>query len=230
MEKINRILFRDNPYPRGHLIKKINWSGRLDAERGLVFDFHLESEAYENSAAPETGEEPEEEVRDWYSRDVWANYNGCILSSTAWGSSGIVVARPGELFSFSSQFPLRIKADTLPLPDEVDWDDLAIGLYLLGHDACADHNIHITRTGANRYDLHWTGKIALAYVGEVDFNYDFEIHLYEVPFDGIHYPQHWSRDEAMAALGKVVDDPDVFTFEDLNPKSNKRTYKLVRNT
>lgn len=228
MEKLNRIIFKDNPYPAGHLIKAVKWSGRLEADRGLIFDFHLETEDYSNSSV-HTSEEPEEDgLGDWHSKGVWENYHSCTLSSLAWGSSGTLVASADSPFDFSSRFPLTLSIDPLPLGDEVEWDDLALGIYLLGHDACAGHHIKIESAMDNKYNIHWTGKIALAYVGEADFNYDFDVALYSVPFDGIYYPQQWSQTEAKAMLATLVKDPDAFIFQDLNPKSLKREYKLVR--
>jgi len=44
--KKNRIYFKDNPYPNGHLIKEFKWSARVFSEDGLWFDFHLISDNY----------------------------------------------------------------------------------------------------------------------------------------------------------------------------------------
>jgi hypothetical protein len=228
MEKLNRIIFKDNPYPAGHLIKEIRWSGRLEAGRGLIFDFHLETEDYSHNQ-PDVNEASEEkDLSDWYSKQVWQNYHSCTMSSLAWGSSGILAASADSPFDFSSRFPLKLSVDPLPLPDDVEWDDLALGIYLLGHDACAGHKINIESVMDNKYNIHWTGKIALAYVGEADFNYEFDVELYDIPFDGIYYPQQWSQNEARAMLATLVNDPDAFIFQDLNLKNSKREYKLVR--
>ena len=46
MSETDRIFFKDNPFPLGHKIEKFVWSGRLDSERGLLFDFHLQTVDY----------------------------------------------------------------------------------------------------------------------------------------------------------------------------------------
>lgn len=42
----NRIFFIGNPYPLGHVIKEFGWSGRLDEDGEIYFDFHLKTDDY----------------------------------------------------------------------------------------------------------------------------------------------------------------------------------------
>lgn len=218
----NRIFFKGNPYPGGHLIKAFSWSARIDPDRGLIFDLHLETDNY--YAEDETADE-QEELRDWHSKVVWGNYHNCTLSSTFWGGNGIVVGTKDRPFDFDHWQEKVFTADPLPL--DVDFEDFCFNIYLLGHDACADHRIAIKQEQDDSFSIHWTGKIALYYAGEAEFKHDFEAHISPVSFDGIHYPKEWSQEKAMQALSTLVVNPGKFAFQDLNPKSFKREYKLV---
>lgn len=104
MDTNSRITFTNNPYPDGHRINTFLWSGRIDPDRGLVFDFHLITEDY-YAEDGNTDEEPDN-LPDWQSKIVWHNYHKCTLSSKAWGSDGIVVASAGNKFDFDNGFPV----------------------------------------------------------------------------------------------------------------------------
>lgn len=85
------------------------------------------------------------------------------------------IARPVR--RFSPDFLDGYEAVLDPLPDAADkaWDGRAFHIYLLGHDAVAGHRIKFLRRGnTDRFDIAWTGKIALAYIGDYDYRYDFE--------------------------------------------------------
>jgi hypothetical protein len=220
-DQINRIFFKDNPFPNGHRIKKFVWSGELDPDKGLIFHFHLETEDYDEEDEEEF---EEEDMPDWLSKTVWNNYHKCRLSS----GNGIRIAAPGQLCDFSQWDTLTLTADPVPLADDWDPDDLAFDIYLLGHDSCADHRIQIKRLKENEFRIHWSGKIALTYKGEYEFRYEFEANLDQVGFDGIYYPKEYTQQQAGALLATLVVNPEQFEFKDLNPKSFKREYKLVR--
>ncbi|NML22083.1 hypothetical protein HHL16_14465 [Pseudoflavitalea sp. G-6-1-2] len=222
----NRIYFRNNPWPDGHALNKFTWSGRLDPEDGLYFDFYLKTDNY-NAGETSNEEEEDEVLSDWESKIVWNNYHACTIASKEKGQPGILVAQRGSKFSFSEFQSQTFTADPLPVMEDFELDDLAFGIYLLGHDASADHYIAIERQENNLFSIHWTGKIALFYAGEDSFDHAFETQITDVAFDGIHYPQSFSHEEAMRLLSDVMVDADMFRFEDLNPKSFKREYKLV---
>jgi hypothetical protein len=227
----SRIVFKNNPYPNGHKIVEFVWGGRLDEEGKLWFDFHLKTDRY-YADNPITEEEPSEEeldVESWDSKIVWGNYHACTLSSTFWGASdksGILLDISQNKLDFDN-LP-RLSADPLPLSSDCDDDDMAFGIYLLGHDSCANHSITITKTSGNLFDINWTGKIALTYVGDDEFKHDFVLNIQNVKFDGFHYPQIMSQQQAMAAFSQHLANAKAFEFVDLNPKSNKREYKLVQ--
>jgi hypothetical protein len=220
----NRIFFKGNPFPNGHRVNKFVWSGELAPDKGLIFHFHLETEDYNSE---DESEDLEEDQPDWLSKIVWNNYHNCTLSSSAWHQGGIIVAVPERKFSFSHLDKLTLMADPLPLDQDWDPDELAFGIYLLGHDSCANHKIEIERMAGNEYRINWTGKIALTYAGKYEFEYEFEAHLNNVLFDGIFYPKEYTQEQALALLANVVTDAGQYEFEDLNPKSFKREYKLV---
>src|SRR5688572_25780255 len=106
-DQINRIFFKDNPFPNGHRIKKFVWSGELDPDKGLIFHFHLETEDYDEEDEEEF---EEEDMPDWLSKTVWNNYHKCRLSS----GNGIRIAAPGQLCDFSQWDTLTLTADPLP--------------------------------------------------------------------------------------------------------------------
>jgi hypothetical protein len=233
----NRIFFQDNPYPLGHEIIEFVWSGRLDEDGEFYFDFHLKTEDY-YAGDPITEDEPTEEeldADDWHSKIVWGNYHACTMSSTFWGSDGIMIDKSKPKFNFANWPNTSLTADTLTpdalnsnlvMPADLEWDDLALNIYLLGHDACANHQIDITQTSAT-FNIAWTGKIALAYAGEDEFKYDFNANISEVKFDGFDYPQTLSQAQARENFAKIIANLDDFEFVDLNPKSNKREYKFA---
>lgn len=224
MDTNNRIFFKGNPFPQGHPVKTFSWCGEIDAQRGLIFHFHLVTEDYNME---DRSDDVQDDLTDWQSKTVWNNYHSCKLSSKAWGNEGILVPTLDKRFDFDQAFPVVLSVDHLPLDEDWDPDDLAFGIYLLGHDSCAGHRIEIKRVNGNVFNLNWTGKIALTYAGEEDFDYEFEAIVSSISFDGIHYPKEWSQERAIIELSKVVANTAPFVFEDLNPKSFKREYKLA---
>jgi len=62
---MNRIYFKDNPWPNGHSIKEFEWEARLEPDSGIWFDLHLKSEDYDADDIVEE-EEEEEALEDSY--------------------------------------------------------------------------------------------------------------------------------------------------------------------
>jgi hypothetical protein len=230
----NRIFFKDNPYPLGHVIKEFVWGGSLDEDGQLWFDLHLKTDSYyaedPTHFSENSDDEDGDDVSDWQAKIVWGNYHNCTMSSTYWGSSGIIIDASKPKLNFANWPATRLIADTLPpdliMPADWEWDDLALNIYLLGHDACANHQIDIVKNGA-LFNIAWTGKIALAYKGEDEFRYDFSANIADVKFDGFDYPQEMTQEKAREHFAKFIADLDSFEFVDLNPKSNKREYKFA---
>ena len=225
MEKDNRIYFKGNPYSKGHRIKKFIWSGRLDANEQLWFDFHLETDDYYSE---DDDEEDDKEDSDWEAKSVWENYHSCTLSSTKWKSQGIEIDTTNRKFDFDSLLLNDLTVDTLPLEDDLDFDDLSFHIYLLGHDSCAGHRIKFSKNNTDSFDIEWSGKIALTYGGEDEFKHDFSAFIQDVTFDGFYLPKNFGIEKAKKVFDNKLNNIENFEFVDLNPKSNKREYKLCQ--
>jgi hypothetical protein len=171
----SRIKFAGNPWPDGHAIKTAEWTAVVDP-RGLWFHFHVESADYSAENDSDDNTEPES---DWKARGVWNNYHACFLSSTKWGHQGVLAAKPGKPLDLDKLEGKVFRADT---EHEnlagVNRDDLAFGIYLLGHDSVAHHRIRFVKRRAPwTYDVQWKAKIALTYVGHTDFAHTLEATL-----------------------------------------------------
>lgn len=229
MESVSKIYFLDNPYPNGHKIDTFSWSGRIDENGFIWFDFHLKTENYyanddENS---EEEEEEDETLSDWGSKIVWGNYHACTLSSNYWSEQrGIRINKLGEKLDFDTIVKHELFTSDLPSEQHFDDADLAFSIYLLGHDSCADHRIRFSKTGNNQYDITWTGKIALTYSGDDEFSHEFKAEIFNAEFEGFHYPKTWSLEKAAEMFKAQLANFEDYEFVDLNPKSNKREYKL----
>lgn len=224
-KEINRIYFSDNPYPNGHQIIKFIWQGRIEEDETMWFDFHLESDNY---YAEDDSEDSDETIIDWKSKIVWSNYHACKLSSIFWEEEqkGILIKNSGEKLDFAKCIQKELTANQLPLDDDFDYEDLAFNIYLLGHDSCADHKIIFTKK-EKTYNIEWTGKIALTYGGNYNFDHEFVVNIANVKFEGFHYPKSWTLEKATEVFKRNLDNFEDYKFVDLNPKSNKREYKLM---
>lgn len=223
----NRIYFLDNPYPNGHKVSKFIWSGRIDENETIWFDFHLETDDYYSE--DENNDIAEEPESDWKAKIVWGNYHSCKISSTYWGeeNKGIRISNNSEKLNFNDFIKNELIVDEIPLDEGYDFEDLAFNIFLLGHDSCANHKI-IFKENVNDYNIEWTGKIALTYGGDYDFAYDFKANINNVKFDGFYYPKSWTLEKAKEVFNKKIEGFWNYEFIDLNPKSNKREYKLVQ--
>jgi hypothetical protein len=175
----NRIYFKDNPWPEGHPIKKFVWSARVEAG-DVWFDFHLESVNYYAEREIEDDEDMEY-ASDWAAPIVWGNFHSCTLSTNNWHEGGFKVCR---LEQYSPDFfnGLELEVDK----DQQSADDcnyLAFHIYLLGHDSAAKHKIKFERIGdTDLFNIAWSGKIALAYVGDYEYKHDFSTFISGVKF------------------------------------------------
>jgi hypothetical protein len=76
------------------------------------------------------------------------------------------------------------------------------------------------------FDIEWSGKIALTYGGEEEFKHDFSAFIHGVTFDGFYLPKNLGVEKAMEVFSNKLNNIESFEFVDLNPKSNKREFKL----
>jgi hypothetical protein len=170
-----RIKFAGNPWKAGHPVKRAVWTAKLEPE-GLRFHLHLESADYD----AEDDREDDEVDSDWKSRIVWTNYGSCSLSSTKWGHAGFLAATPGKPIDLEKLAGTTFRVDRMK--DEIDEDleleEMAFGIYLLGHDAVANHRIaFVKRHGKRTYDVRWRADIALAYAGSYDLKHALDAAL-----------------------------------------------------
>jgi hypothetical protein len=171
----NRITFLGNPWPEGHPIKEFEWLAR-EKDGQVWFDFHLQTEDYE-SERPINDDEDIDSGSDWEAPIVWNNFHACTLSSNYWHDGGFAAGKIGEV-SLESLNGIEVSVDN-PAPD--DTEDNAFHVYLLGHDAAAHHRIRFSRIpGTDRFNIHWIGKLALAYVGDYEYKHEFEAKLFDV--------------------------------------------------
>ncbi|MDR2235248.1 MAG: hypothetical protein LBE92_03915 [Chryseobacterium sp.] len=229
MEKpIRKIHFSDNPYPEGHDIIDFIWRGRINEDETIWFDFHLKTDHYGAGTADNNEDEENEDISDWHSRSVWNNYQSCTMSSMYWGEEGgIRIDEPDKKLNLHTAIENELSSTDLPSDYYFEEEDLAFGLYLLGHDNCAGHTIKFIKTDhPQQYDIEWKGKIALSYSGDYEFSHDFNALIRSVEFDGFHYPKEWSLERATEVFRAKLDGFEDYEFIDLNPKSNKREYKL----
>jgi hypothetical protein len=229
-KEANRIYFIDNPYPEGHKIIKFVWSGRIDEDEAIWFDFHLETDDYyaDDDSAEEEDSDEDDGTSDWNAKIVWTNYHSCTMSSTDLGeeSKGIKVSHHSRKFNFEDCIKNELNVDKLPLLS-TDYEDLAFSIYLLGHDSCANHSIIIQQNGQH-YDIDWTGKIALTYAGEDDFDYDFVANIQGAQFEGFYYPESWSLEKAKTIFQKNLEHFEQYEFIELESDSNTQARKLVK--
>ena len=225
-----RIYFPGNPWPEGHAIKSLSWGAAIHPEKGLLLQFQLKSADYYAADGDHVVKDEELDGKtDWECKTAWNNYHACHIQESH-NLGGFLVSDGQTPFVFGAE-QYTLQADPLP----VDWENFyqtnAFSIYLLGHDAVANHQIDLRRTPAEGevYSLDWSGRIALAYVGETDFRYAFQAYQPEVRFDAICL---WYFDPVIAKeqLGLEIDpaltprdyirpyvsDPDNFRFEQRN--------------
>lgn len=221
-----RIFFPGNPWPNGHRIKTLHWGAVIRPDRGLSLEFSLESADYyeEDKKDADAAHEPEDAPEDWRSRIAWNNYHSCSIGPSMTSDSPCIPVSDGTTPFAFDQPDYSFRADPMPIDVDAVFVSGAFSIYLLGHDAVADHAITLTRTdAAGHYDLLWTGKIALAYVGETAFRYGFEARASGVRFDAINLiyfdPDKKGKDSApnpRDVIARYVTDPDRFDFERRN--------------
>lgn len=236
-----RIYFENNPWPEGHPIKKLDLSCDL-AQTGIGLNLHLETEDYYSERDIQTYDDndqslPEfENISDWQHPDVWGNYHACTMSNTYWNDlHGPNLSRPGKLFEVKDLADAPVLVDTLRRLDDgtrapildLDHDEQAFHIYLLGHDAVADHRIDFSLQENGLLSLNWTGLIANAYVGDYNFKHKFRAEIEDIEFQGFRYrgtPQETlltnigatpkSTEVPCRALArKWIKNTDAFSFE-----------------
>ncbi len=217
-----RITFPGNPWPDGHAVTEFVFSARYVPDSGIWIDLHLRTENYyanDTSDDANADEEDEGEVDDWTSTVLWHNYHSCTLSSTFWaeeaegGDQGVLAGTEQEPLDLDGV--LELTCDENP-GDPNDWPR-PFPVYLLGHDASADHRIRITKaTDAPTFDIEWTGLLALIYGGADSFEYEFRANINGVAFEGIQLPKKGKKNELISGAQRCLRDPDRFVLKTRN--------------
>nr|WP_041114412.1 hypothetical protein [Bacillus badius] len=224
---MDRIYFADNPWPNGHRIAAFKWGAHfkygeeaeLAGRAGLYFDLHIETADYYEEDADEEEEEDqdqdEEALSDWQAKIVWGNYHSCTLSSEEWGDKGFLVGSDQAPFDPEALDGKEFAVDFLSQEEQelIDFDQTAFDVYLLGHDAAAFHTIAFTKKAGAVYQIDWKGKLALAYVGDYEFKYDFHTSITAASFSGIAIPAELTDDEAYGLLQRFVSTPSFFQLQ-----------------
>ncbi len=182
-----RIFFPGNPWPNGHRVASFRWGAILHPRRGLALEFELTSADYYDDdgthIVPRDREDEELAKSDWQSKIAWNNFHACTIGpSMSSLTPGIAVSDGRAPFDFDRP-AYAFTADPLPVDMATFFETNAFGIYLLGHDAVADHRIAMKRSADGSYAVDWTGRIALAYVGEHDFKYSFNARVAGVRFE-----------------------------------------------
>ncbi|TNE86157.1 MAG: hypothetical protein EP330_23005 [Deltaproteobacteria bacterium] len=158
-----RITFVGNPWPEGHAAElRLQLRARV-GEPGL--DIQLETAGYSDEREVADDESVD---GDWQAPIAWNNYHQASLEG--W------VPLPRALDSLAELDGMTLRTDHEKVgTEDWDWDDLAFDhCYILGHDAVAGHTLAFRREGT-RLHVRWTGKVAMAYVGERAFAYDITL-------------------------------------------------------
>lgn len=201
MSDYGRIWFAKSPWPQGHRLAAIQWSGRLD-DRGLWFDLHLQTAAYE---ADHPGERAGPNVRDydWADPAVWHNYGRCTMSSTKWFQGGFLVGTADEPLDWGKLGARAFHIDPLPVRAP------SFHIYLLGHDRVANHRIRFTaaRGGAC---IDWSAQIGLGVAGTRRFRHRLSARTRTVPFRGFRILPGLPLDVATDLLAAYTVDPSRY--------------------
>ncbi|MEO1435249.1 MAG: hypothetical protein AAFV80_06900, partial [Bacteroidota bacterium] len=190
----NRIWLKNNPWPNGHGLEKVRFYATLSGD-GIHLHLELKSEKYyaaegwenihEIAEAHDFKLEEQNEEDEWLYYACWLNYHACHLQP----NKKVVLGNAEQPFSMDQLNGLQLILDDPPPIEKnwggIDFDNLYFHCYVLGHDAVGHHHIKIQATSqSNHFDIDWTGKIALAYIGEEEFRYDFTIQIRNIPFEG----------------------------------------------
>ncbi len=175
---------------------------------------------------PRDREDEELTKSDWQSKIAWNNFHACTIGPSMSSLAPGIVASDGRA-PFDLDRPAHeFIADPLPVDMATFFETNAFGIYLLGHDAVADHHIAMNRSADGSYAVDWSGRIALAYAGEHDFKYSFNARVTGVHFDSISM-FYFDGSNAKEFLGVDLDanvslrdrlapyvvDPDQFVLE-----------------
>lgn len=211
----NRIYFSaGNPWPEGHAIERAWLDANLRGD-GLYLFLQLTTAKYrDNDGGGLVDDDSDSDSdSDWGSKLLWNNYHSARIGGI------LLFGERGKPIALSSLPGARFVIDPLPEShDKLQDDELSFEIYLLGHDSVADHHITFGQLGAEGYDVHWTGKIALTYSGASEFEHGFEVTLDVAPLDEIAVSSDFSPEAARAFLPQVLAEHADFGLTERNGK------------
>ena len=194
MSSPNRIFFPGSPWPEGHAIAELRWTGRIELD-GLYFDLHLRSADY---YAERDIEGDVDELDSWKAPAVWGNYHCCHLSSTKWGpDEGVFVGDEGDPLDWTKLSEIIFDVDMRKAV--ADHDNHAFHIYLLGHDTVLRHHIHFTEPRGLKHRLSWKARIALTYAGDDELKHRLEVDA-DVSFEGFVAGKEVGEPESLLEL------------------------------
>ncbi|GAB3623206.1 hypothetical protein GCM10027418_12880 [Mariniluteicoccus endophyticus] len=169
-----RITFTGNPWPLGHAISDLTMTLRGDEDgSGVRLHLHVESAAYdaEGPGRPATGGSR----HGWDDPADWIGSGSSIISSTAWDNRGVQVDVDDRLGFDEIDLTGTYRVDEGDYDPSVPLEERAFGAFVIGTSVVGDHTIELTRTGANLFDLRWTGRLATTWTGETELAHDFSV-------------------------------------------------------
>jgi hypothetical protein len=171
---LGRIFFAGNPWPEGHAISEFEWTAHA-VEGRVRCAFHLKSANYYAERRVKNDEDA-----DWLAASVWDNYHACTLSSTQWHEGSFDACALGD-YTADKLDGLTLQVDKVNGDVDEDRDGYVFHIYLLGHDAVANHLIEFKRiAGTDCFNIDWSGNVALAYAGRLKPEYKFRAQILNV--------------------------------------------------
>ncbi len=193
----NKIYFSNSPFINGHKVIDFVWSARLDHNFELWMDLHLETDNYdEEEEYKDDLDEIDDISEENAEKQLWINYDHCIISSTYWQNKGIKIENIHQL-DFNDLNTKTYEIDALPVDLEKP-ENLAFGISMLGNDTVAQHEITFLDTeDFGVFDIKWKGKIANTYLGENEFDYDFYVYMKNIKFAGIKIDESLEKEKVL---------------------------------
>lgn len=129
---------------------------------------------------------------------------------------------PSEKFDWNDwqQRVVHIDPAEDSLPEDQEYEERAFHIYLLGHDAVADHHIRFQALADEKWRIEWKGKIALTYGGDYDLDYRFETALEPVQFDGFYLEDGINEQQAWSLFREAVAKPECWQL--VSEKNRRR--------
>jgi len=196
----NKIYFSNSPFTNGHKIIDFVWDAHLDENFDLSMHLHLESDTYDQEEEYKDDLDEIDDISEENAeRQLWINYDHCIISSTYWHNKGIVIDQIDSL-DLNNLTNQTIQVDHLPI-DLKQENDFSFGISMLGNDTVAQHEITFLDTEEfGIFDIKWKGKVANTYLGETEFDYDFYVYMKNIKFNGIRIHPAIDKEKAMNFL------------------------------